>query len=62
MVLGSFDRLRLLNWSPKKECWEEGGVKHIPYLYTITAVSWKRDGTKIVAVSKIVTMEITYWY
>ena len=51
IVLGSFDQLRLFNWSPKRESWEEGGLKHIPYLYTITAVSWKRDGAKIVAVS-----------
>lgn len=51
VVLGSFDQLRLFNWSPKRESWEEGGLKHIPYLYTITAVSWKRDGAKIVAVS-----------
>ena len=50
VVLGSFDQLRLFNWSPKRESWEEGGLKHIPYLYTITAVSWKRDGAKIVAV------------
>jgi len=50
VVLGSFDRLRLFNWSPKKEGWDDGGLKHIPYLYTITAVSWKRDGAKIVAV------------
>ena len=50
-MLGSFDQLRLFNWSPKRESWEEGGLKHIPYLYTITAVSWKRDGAKIVAVS-----------
>lgn len=49
VVLGSFDQLRLFNWSPKRESWEEGGLKHIPYLYTITAISWKRDGAKIVA-------------
>ena len=54
VVLGSFDRLRLFNWSPKKEGWDEGGLKHIPYLYTITAVSWKRDGAKIVAVCQVV--------
>lgn len=50
-VVGSFDRLRIFNWSPRKECWEEGPSKEIPNLYTITALSWKRDGSRIVAVS-----------
>ena len=61
VVLGSFDRLRLFNWSPKKEGWDEGGLKHIPYLYTITAVSWKKDGAKIVAVCHVTSCPRSGW-
>ena len=50
-VVGSFDRVRVFNWSPRKESWEEAGSKEIPNLYTITALSWKMDGSRVVAVS-----------
>ena len=46
-------RLRVFNWSPRKGAWDEGKPKEIKNLYTITALAWKRDGSKIVAVSKI---------
>ncbi|XP_064625451.1 intraflagellar transport protein 172 homolog [Lineus longissimus] len=49
VVLGSFDRLRVLNWSPRKSCWDEGKSKDIPNLYTITALAWKKDGSRLVA-------------
>ena len=50
-VVGSFDRLRVFNWSPRKESWEQAPSKDIANLYTITALSWKRDGSRLVAVS-----------
>ncbi len=50
-VLGSFDRLRVYNWSPKKEGWEEAAPKEVENLYTLTALSWKKDGSRLVAVS-----------
>ena len=50
-VLGSFDRLRVYNWSPKKEAWEEVAPKEVENLYTLTALSWKKDGSRLVAVS-----------
>ena len=46
-------RLRVYNWAPRREVWEEVPAKEIPNLYTITALSWKRDGSRLVAVSDI---------
>ncbi|NWW87428.1 IF172 protein, partial [Rhynochetos jubatus] len=47
VVIGSYDRLRVLNWSPRRGAWEEGKAKDIAHLYTITALAWKRDGSRI---------------
>ena len=44
-------RLRVYNWSSRKEVWEEAIPKHIPYFYTVTALSWKRDGSRLTSVS-----------
>ena len=46
-----FSRLRVFNWSPRKGSWDESKPKDIPYLYTITSMAWKRDGSRLVAVS-----------
>ncbi|KAM6123262.1 intraflagellar transport protein 172 homolog [Pterocles gutturalis] len=47
VIIGSYDRLRVLNWSPRRGAWEEGKPKEIAHLYTITALAWKRDGSRI---------------
>lgn len=60
-VVGSFDRVRVFNWAPRKESWEEATSKEIPNLYTITALSWKKDGSRLVAVSLSVLMVIALW-
>ncbi|XP_041357336.1 intraflagellar transport protein 172 homolog isoform X2 [Gigantopelta aegis] len=49
VVFGSFDRLRVFNWSPRRQMWDEPQLKEIPNLYTITALSWKKDGSKVTA-------------
>ncbi|XP_030054442.1 intraflagellar transport protein 172 homolog [Microcaecilia unicolor] len=49
VVIGSYDRLRVLNWSPRKSAWEEAKPKEITNLYTITALSWKKDGSRLCA-------------
>ena len=46
-------RLRVLNWSPRKQCWDEGKAKEITNLYTITALAWKRDGSRLTAVCRL---------
>ena len=51
LVLGSFNRLRVFNWAPRKMVWEEGTPKNIPNLYTITALNWKKDGSRLICVS-----------
>ena len=43
-------RLRVFNWSPRKGSWDESKLKEIPNLYTITAMAWKKDGSRLVAV------------
>lgn len=45
-----FARLRVLNWSPRRSAWEEAKPKEIPHLYTITALAWKRDGSRLCVV------------
>nr|XP_039330556.1 intraflagellar transport protein 172 homolog isoform X2 [Saimiri boliviensis boliviensis] len=47
VVLGSYDRLRVFNWSPQRSIWEEAKPKEIANLYTITALAWKRDGSRL---------------
>ncbi|KAL2082479.1 hypothetical protein ACEWY4_022297 [Coilia grayii] len=49
VVLGSYDRLRVFNWSPRRGSWDEGSPKEIPNLYTITALAWKKDGSRLCA-------------
>ncbi|CAI9571384.1 unnamed protein product [Staurois parvus] len=49
VVVGSHDRLRVLNWSPRRGLWEEAKPKDIPNLYSITALAWKRDGSRLCA-------------
>ncbi|XP_076441140.1 intraflagellar transport protein 172 homolog [Babylonia areolata] len=48
VVVGSFDKLRVLNWSPRRQMWDEPKLKEIPHIYTVTALAWKRDGARVV--------------
>ncbi|XP_067120573.1 intraflagellar transport protein 172 homolog [Centruroides vittatus] len=57
-VIGSYDRLRIFNWSPGKNMWEEARPKEIKYLYTISTLAWKRDGSKLVAGTLCGTVEL----
>ena len=52
-------RLRVFNWSPRKGSWDESKPKDIPYLYTITSMAWKRDGSRLVAVSGLLLRMIS---
>eukprot|EP01137_Pigoraptor_chileana_P037243 Opistho-2@34026 len=47
IVVGSFNRLRVFNYSLRKNSWEEGGVKTIENLYTVSSLSWKYDGSRL---------------
>ena len=43
-------RLRVYNWAPRRDMWEEAPSKEISSLYTVTTLSWKKDGSRLVAV------------
>ena len=58
VVVGSYDRLRVFNWSPRRGAWEESKPKEINNLYTISSLSWKRDGSRLCAVSLIIDFVI----
>ncbi|KAJ8009128.1 hypothetical protein DPEC_G00085660 [Dallia pectoralis] len=49
VVIGSYDRLRVFNWAPRKGAWDEASPKEIPNMYTITALAWKKDGSRLCA-------------
>ncbi|XP_068198190.1 intraflagellar transport protein 172 homolog [Antennarius striatus] len=49
VVFGSYDRLRVFNWAPRKGEWQEAQPKDIRHLYTITSLSWKKDGSRLCA-------------
>lgn len=42
-----FLRIRLFSWNSAKSMWEENIKKEIKNLYTVTALNWKRDGSKM---------------
>ncbi|KAH7719861.1 IKI3 protein [Aphelenchoides avenae] len=47
-VFGSYDRLRLMSWNQRRGAWDENDVLDVRDLYTVTALSWKSDGSSIV--------------
>ncbi|CAH8607286.1 unnamed protein product [Heterobilharzia americana] len=47
VAFGSFNRIRVLLWSPYKGGWDECQPKEIENIYTITAIAWKQDGSKL---------------
>ncbi|XP_033977130.1 intraflagellar transport protein 172 homolog [Trematomus bernacchii] len=49
VVFGSFDRLRVFNWAPRRGVWDEAKPKEILNLYTITSLAWKKDGSRLCA-------------
>eukprot|EP00919_Chromeraceae_sp_WS-2016_P058194 GHVR01138179.1.p1 GENE.GHVR01138179.1~~GHVR01138179.1.p1 ORF type:complete len:200 (+),score=2.53 GHVR01138179.1:390-989(+) len=48
VVLGNFNRFYVYNLNTKRGQWEEILCKHIENYYTVTAVCWKNDGSKLV--------------
>ncbi|CDW58516.1 Intraflagellar transport 172 homolog [Trichuris trichiura] len=47
IALGSYDKFRTYSWSNKKSGWVEGDLILVKNMYTITAMSWKSDSSKI---------------
>ncbi|KAI6232370.1 Intraflagellar transport protein osm-1 [Aphelenchoides besseyi] len=48
VVIGSFDRLRLMTWNSRRGAWDEGSQLLVRNLYTLTALAWKPDGSTVV--------------
>jgi len=48
-AFGSYDKIRIYNYNVRKRIWEESPPKIVPNLYTITALEWKMDGTRLAA-------------
>lgn len=50
VCVGSYNRLRVFNWSPRKGLFEENEPKEFTNLYTITSIAWKKDGSRLAIV------------
>ncbi|XP_060947369.1 intraflagellar transport protein 172 homolog [Limanda limanda] len=48
-VFGSYDRVRVFNWDPRRSVWAEGNPKEIRNMYTVTSLAWKKDGSRLCA-------------
>lgn len=49
-MVGSYNRLRVFNWSLRKGFWDELKIKEILNFYIIIFMVWKRDGFRFVVV------------
>ncbi|XP_035472779.2 intraflagellar transport protein 172 homolog [Scophthalmus maximus] len=49
VVIGSYNRLRVFNWAPRRSVWDEAKPKEILNLYTVTSLCWKKDGSRLCA-------------
>ncbi|XP_020709272.2 intraflagellar transport protein 172 homolog isoform X2 [Athalia rosae] len=47
VAVGSWDKIRLLDWTPRKGIWEEANTRALPHLYTVTAMTWRKDGSRL---------------
>ncbi|XP_043507001.1 intraflagellar transport protein 172 homolog isoform X3 [Frieseomelitta varia] len=47
VAIGSWDKIRILDWSPRRSVWEEANSRALPNFYTVTAISWRRDGSRL---------------
>ncbi|KAI8928779.1 hypothetical protein BC831DRAFT_447367 [Entophlyctis helioformis] len=49
VVIGSFDRLNIFNYVSGRSHWDEAPTKLIDNFYTVTALAWKPDGSRLIA-------------
>ena len=47
LVLGAFNRLHVFNLNIRRNLWEEAGTKDVEGMYSVTAMSWKMDGSRL---------------
>ncbi|KAG7173582.1 Intraflagellar transport protein 172-like [Homarus americanus] len=48
LVIGSYDRLRIFDYNTSRGMWDEKATREFEGFYTITALAWKRDGSRLV--------------
>jgi len=48
VVLGNFNRFLVYAWHPKSREWTEVAQREVPNLYTVTALCWRADGSRLV--------------
>ncbi|KAI8902928.1 hypothetical protein BC833DRAFT_571194 [Globomyces pollinis-pini] len=49
VVIGSFNKFHIFNFVISKMLWEEAQTKLIENFYTVSALAWKPDGSRLVA-------------
>lgn len=58
IVLGNFNRFYIYNYNSRRGQWEEIGVKDIENYYSVTSLTWKQDGSKLVTGSLCGSVDI----
>lgn len=48
VVLGNFNRFLVYAWHPKNREWSEVVQREVPNLYTVTALNWRADGSRLI--------------
>ncbi|XP_014206099.1 intraflagellar transport protein 172 homolog [Copidosoma floridanum] len=48
VAVGSWNKIRVFDWSPRRNLWEETNSRELPNFYTVTAMAWRRDGSRLV--------------
>jgi intraflagellar transport protein 172 len=47
VAVGSYNRFRTFSLNPKREVWEESSAITVDNMYTVTSITWKRDGSRL---------------
>lgn len=47
IVVGGFDEYRIFSHASKARTWEATTHQRVPHLYTVTALAWKPDGSRV---------------
>ncbi len=58
VAVGSFDRFQLFTYSQQRGGWVEAGTKHVANLYTVSALGWKPDGSRLATGALCGTVDI----
>jgi intraflagellar transport protein 172 len=48
VVVGNFNRFIVYAWHAKQREWVEAAQKEVPNLYTVTALGWRADGSRLI--------------